>query len=373
MQSAQLGMDNSLVDVTMRLVYSALVNYTESGSSDTDLNRLTANGDGFMDEVHTWRNTYGADLVHLFTRVEDTGGLGWLLNTPSGNAASGFCLGRVQQVASTFTTVHEWGHNMGCGHCADQLTQPGPGLFSYSSGWHWVGNDSQRYCSIMSYTDDFNGPVYTQVAYFSNPSVSYKGVPTGHVTQADNARTIRDVKTVVSNYRVEAGFTTLTITSGAGGTTNPAPGIYTYALDSAVAVTAVPNANFQFLAWSGAATGSQNPISITMNQQKTVAASFQRIIYAPTNPAGQRVLNRSLSQAEYIDIITFAANSSNVDILSYKIYTVEGGVKTAVGAVDANTFLYWNRGVDGTKAITYQITAINSENREGSPVEFVIR
>lgn len=373
MQNAQLGMDNSQVEVTLRLVYSALVNYTESGSASTDLSRLTTSGDGQIDEVHTWRNTYGADLVHLFIRTDETGGLGWLLNTGAGNAATAFCLGRVQQVATGFTTVHEWGHNMGCGHCADQLTQPGPGLFPYSSGWHWVGNDSQRYCSIMSYTDDFNGPVYTQVGYFSNPGVNYRGVPTGNATTADNVRTIREVKTVVSNYRVEAGFATLTITAGTGGTTNPAPGIYIYPIDSFVQVTAVPNTNFQFLAWSGSATGSQNPINITMNQPKAVTASFLRNIYAPANASGQRVLNRSLSQAEVIDIITFEANSNNVDILSYKIYMVKNGVKTGLGAVDANAFLYWSRRVDGSKEAVYQITAINGEGREGSPAELVIR
>lgn len=373
MQLAQLGMDNSLVEITMRLVHSALVNYTESGSSNTDLSRLTNTADGYMDEVHTWRNTYGADLVHLFTKVDDTGGLGWLLTSTAGNAAFAFCLGRVQQVSWTTTTVHEWGHNMGCHHRKDQPTQPGPGLFSYSAGWRWVGNDSAKYCSIMSYKDDFGGATPTQVEYFSNPSVLHKGTPTGHAADGDNARTLREIKTTISLYRSEAGTNTLTITAGSGGTTNPAPGIYTYNTDSVVQVTALPTTNYRFLSWSGSATGSQNPINITMSQDKSIAAAFQRIIYAPTDAAGEKVLNRSLSQAEYINIITFKANANNVNILSYKIYQVDGGQRTEVASLGAEKLDYWHRGVDGSKEYTYHIVAVNNEPREGDPAIIVVR
>jgi len=373
MQLAQLGMDNSLVEITMRLAHSALVNYTESGSSYTDLNRLTNTADGYMDEVHTWRNTYGADLVHLFTNVEDTGGLGWLLTSTAGNAAYAFCLGRIKQVSWTTTTVHEWGHNMGCHHRKGQPTQPGPGLFSYSAGWRWVGNDSAKYCSIMSYQDDFGGVTPTQVEYFSNPSVNYKGMPTGNAVDGDNARTLREIKAVISNYRAEAGTKTLTISAGSGGTTNPAPGIYTYNTDSVVQVTALPTTNYRLLNWSGSAAGSQNPINITMSQDRTLAAAFQRIIYAPTNAAGQKVLNRSLSKAEYINIITFAANTNNVNILNYKIYQIDGGQKTEVASLDANTFTYWHRGVNGSKEYTYHIVAVNNEPREGDPAVIVIQ
>ena len=370
---AQLGMDNSQVGITMRLVHSALVNYTESGSSYTDLDRLTNTWDSYMDEVHTWRDAYGADLVHLFTNVEDTGGLGWLLNTTWGLPDYAFCLGRIKQVSRTTTTVHEWGHNMGCHHRIDQPTQPGPGLFSYSAGWRWIGSDSLKYCSIMSYQDSFGGVTPTQVEYFSNPNVNYKGTPTGHAANGDNARTLQEIKTVISNYRSESGTNTLTISAGSGGTTDPAPGMHTYATDSVVQVTALPNTHYRFLNWSGSATGSQNPISITLDRDKSVAANFQRIIYAPSNAAVEKVLNRSLSQAEYINIITFAANSNNVNILSYKIYQVENGQKTEVASLDATTFRYQHRGVDGSKPYTYHIVAVNSEPREGDPAVVVVQ
>ena len=373
MQLGQLGMDNSLTDITLRLVYSALIDYADTGNSNTDLARLRNPNDGYLDQIHAWRNTYGADIVHLFTKTDDYGGLGYLLLDPAGRDDLAFSVGRIQQVSWTTTTVHEMGHNMGCGHRKGQPGETWNGLFTYSAGWRWIGNDSAKYCSIMSYKDDFGGVVPTQVEYFSNPSVNYKGVPTGHAADGDNARSLREIKTVIANYRSEAGTNTLTISAGSGGTTNPASGMYTYSSGTVVQVTAVPNANFRFLNWSGSATGSQNPINITMSQDKSIAAVFQRIIYAPTNAVGVRVLNRSLSQAEYINVITFAANPNNESILSYKIYQVDNGPRTEVASLDAATFTCRHRKVDGIKEYTYHIVAVNNEPREGDPAVIVLR
>ena len=373
MQLAQLGMDNSQVEITMRLVYSALVDYAESGSSSTDLSRLTNVGDGYMDEVHTWRNTQGVDLVHLFTKVDDTGGLGWLMTTASGMPAYAFCIGRVQQVSWTTTTVHEWGHNMGCHHRKDQPVQPGPGLYSYSAGWRWIGTDGKKYCSIMSYQDDYGGATPTQVAYFSSPNILYQGVPTGNAVDGDNARTLRETKAVIAAYRAEKGTNTLVIAAGTGGTTSPVPGTYTYPTDSTQRITAQPNTHYRFLNWSGDVTGSSNPVDIKMDRDKSISATFQRIIYAPADASGERVGNRSLSQLEYINVITFAANPNNVNIQGYNLYLVENGQRTLVKTLDANTFSYQHRNRDGTKEYTYHIIAVNNELREGDPAIVTIR
>ena len=103
------------------------------------------------------------------------------------------------------------------------------------------------------------------------------------------------------------------------------------------------------------------------------AAAFQRIIYAPTDAAGQKVFNRSLSQAEYINIVAFKANANNATILSYRIYQVENGRRTAIASLDAATFAYWHRKVDGTREYTYHIVAVNNEPREGDAAVIVVR
>jgi hypothetical protein len=203
LQRGQLAMDNTAVPVTLRLVHSALVPYTQSGNSGTDLTRLTINGDGYMDEVHTWRTTYGADVVVLLEEISDTGGIGWLLETTNGEPAYAFSITRVQQASWTYTTVHEIGHNMGCHHRRDQATQPGPGLYSYSAGWHWIGTNGGLYASVMSYEDGG----YTRVGYWSSPTNYYQGTATGTPTD-DNARGIINIKDVIAAYRTALGTNT---------------------------------------------------------------------------------------------------------------------------------------------------------------------
>ncbi len=208
MAKAQLALANSGTVLTMALVHSAEVAYTESGSSNTDLNRLTDTNDGYMDQVHTWRDTHRADLVALYAVEDDYGGLGWLLDSTSGRPAYAFCVVRVQQASWTYTHIHEMGHNMGCHHHKSQNVQPGPGLFSYSAGWRWTGSNNGKYCSIMTYEDGqyfSDGVTHTRVAHFSNPSVEYADVATGHAADGDNARTIRETKYVIAAYRLPPG------------------------------------------------------------------------------------------------------------------------------------------------------------------------
>ncbi|HEX9785571.1 MAG TPA: hypothetical protein VGA56_22925, partial [Opitutaceae bacterium] len=52
----------------LKLVGSAEISYTESGSLSTDLSRLTNPSDGYMDNAHTLRASHNADLVCLIRR-----------------------------------------------------------------------------------------------------------------------------------------------------------------------------------------------------------------------------------------------------------------------------------------------------------------
>jgi|GEM_PF-1147877 len=207
---AQLVMSNSQTIITVTLVHSSLVSYTESGNSGTDLQNFTFTN-GVMDEVQTWRNTYGADLSVIFTLTDDTGGLGWLLTNRFGSAAYGFSLTRVQQAGWTNTTIHEIGHNMGAHHHKQQLVQPGPTVWgnwsqnTWSAGWRWTGTNNAKFCSVMTYESGIyfpDGVTHTQVPYFSNPLVNYQGVATGHAADGDNARTLKEVKHYVAAYRI---------------------------------------------------------------------------------------------------------------------------------------------------------------------------
>jgi gliding motility-associated-like protein len=208
MDKSQLALDNSNSLLTLELVHTAEVDYTELDTGD-DLDNLTYTSDGIMDNVHILRDAYAADLVILLEHITFTGGLAWLLNNSPENGGSptyGFSLSRVQQASWTFTGVHEIGHNMGLGHSKIQNTQPGPGWYDYSAGWRWTGNDLGEYCSVMayesgSYYDD--GISHARVPYFSNPNITHQGVLTGDAADGDSALSLRKTKMAVSRYRVE--------------------------------------------------------------------------------------------------------------------------------------------------------------------------
>ena len=110
-----------------------------------------------------------------------------------------------------------------------------------------------------------------------------------------------------------------------------------------------------------------------MDRDKSITATFQRIIYPPSDAAAEGVLNRSLSQGEHINVISWAANPNNVSIQSYNIYQVEPGPKTLVKQLDANTFQYLHRKVDGETSYTYHIVAVNNELREGDAAIVSVR
>ncbi len=212
---SQLTHDNSATLVELLLVRSKTIQYQEAGNGRTDLFRLTFSEDydpwnyedgppWYMEEIHDWRDNYGADLVALLAHVNDVGGIAWQLNTTNGRPRLGFSLTRVQQAATSYTFVHELGHNMGCHHSHQQNTSPGPGLFNYSSGWRGIDQHDNRLCTVMTYMqgrfyDD--GQNHSRIPYFSTPLINHQGVQIGDAQLEDNSRTVRETKHVVASYK----------------------------------------------------------------------------------------------------------------------------------------------------------------------------
>ncbi len=80
----------------------------------------------------------------------------------------------------------------------------------------------------------------------------------------------------------------LTVTSP-NGTVVKSPDAATYDSATVVQLTATPSAGYVFAGWSGDATGSSNPVSVTMNAAKSVTATFNAIQIDTTNPSGNLV------------------------------------------------------------------------------------
>ena len=58
-----VGLANSNTGTSLNLVHQDMVDYTETGWLDTDLDRLRIDGDGHMDAVHVSTNTCGGLFV----------------------------------------------------------------------------------------------------------------------------------------------------------------------------------------------------------------------------------------------------------------------------------------------------------------------
>ena len=205
----------SAMSTRMRLVYCDFVSYTESGDQDIDLPRLRSTNDGFMDGVHTIRDTVNADMVAL---VNNTGsGLGYCPGGAPTYASSPFNTCRWTRVAATFTLAHECGHNQGAGHDVANGGACGP---SYGVG-HLFGPSGDGWCTVMAYPTSSN----PRVLRFSNPNVTYNGYATGvaigAANEAFNARVIIDNDNTIENFEstrydiyVDFGFNGFPIEAG---------------------------------------------------------------------------------------------------------------------------------------------------------------
>jgi hypothetical protein len=130
-----------------------------------------------------------------------------------------------------------------------------------------------------------NGTQYTQgtvvtVSAAPNANLAFTGW-SGDLTGATNPATV----TMTGNKNITANFATaqaacfaLTLTAANGNiTAAPAPNCNNgtqYTHGTVVNLTAVPNDGFTFGTWSGAATGTTNPVAVTMDAAKAVTANF---------------------------------------------------------------------------------------------------
>ena len=127
--------------------------------------------------------------------------------------------------------------------------------------------------------------------YTSGASVILTPAPTtgfvfsswsGDATGTANPLTV----TMNANKNITANFTaipvgtfTLNVTA-VNGTVVKNPNLISYANGATVQLTATPATGFVFTSWSGDATGSASPVTVTMNGNKNVTANFTASVHA---------------------------------------------------------------------------------------------
>ena len=92
----------------------------------------------------------------------------------------------------------------------------------------------------------------------------------------------------------------------------------------------------------------------------------------PINITYQTAMNRSLSQAEYTNILRWEPNPNNNDIaiVKYKIY-LNHHAMSLLGEVDASTLEFWHPKAWRDQEFHYAIVGVNDEGGKGIPAFFI--
>ncbi|MBK7966154.1 MAG: T9SS type A sorting domain-containing protein [Bacteroidetes bacterium] len=193
-QANNTSFTNSAINFQVELACAFQTTYAESGNSGTDKTRFRNNGDGFMDDVFTWRSTYDADLCHLLVNSLSNGcGEAWSVSVSV--YADAFCVTDRTCAVGNLTFPHEYGHLYGCRHdvFVDNTNTP----YAYGHGKTVNGN----YRTVMAYSDACASGC-TRVAYFSNPAITFNGVSTGTSGTADNESASEASRVAISGLEV---------------------------------------------------------------------------------------------------------------------------------------------------------------------------
>ena len=156
------------------------------------------------------------------------------------------------QIIQDYTATRQYEFTISAGEGG--TTDPSPGTYTYDSG--------------------------TEVSVTATPDSGYRftgwtgDVPSGQESNSSITVTMDADKSITANFVRQY---TLTIATGTGGTTDPSPETYTYDTGIEVIITATPNSGYEFSGWSGDASGTDNPITITMHSDKSVTANFTAI------------------------------------------------------------------------------------------------
>ena len=204
---------NSKVNCSIRLVHVVEVEYNETQNPSLDLNRSVDQADGYLDDLHSLRDQYGADLVTLLVSKGDgsLGGIAKSMAYPSLDfESSGFNVVVMDQIgAPNYSLLHEIGHNMGCLHNREDAMNRGipetdpsnNSVFkAFNYGKRWLV-DGEGYRTIMSYDTEGTLTYSNRIPHFSNPNIEYQGISTGNLDSEDNAQVLNTTAPYVSNFR----------------------------------------------------------------------------------------------------------------------------------------------------------------------------
>ncbi|MCK4816910.1 hypothetical protein KA005_14165, partial [bacterium] len=129
-------------------------------------------------------------------------------------------------------------------------------------------------------------------------------------------------------YELCSASPLLTIHTSGQGETDPAEGSYVYDLGTEVSITATPELGHGFTGWSGDASGTSNPLSIILDEDKSITANFVRQYF----------------------ILTVASSYGGTTNPSPNRYNQDPGTEVSITAIPETGYKFseWSGSVSGT-------------------------
>ncbi|MCO5947193.1 ice-binding family protein [Mucilaginibacter flavidus] len=192
----------------------------------------------------------------------------------------------------------------------------------------------------------------TKVTVTASPSAKYTFInwtENGNIVSASSSYQfiLAGNRKLIANFKaIPASQFALTITS------NPAEGGSTtgsgaYNAGATATIQATANAGYNFTSWSGDASGSTNPLNVTMSANKNITANFTLIVVVPPPNLGS------------IDI--FGAFGGNAGVTNQGLNTIINN--GSIGTTAASTLITGFH--DGTTADVYTETPLNKGDVTG--------
>jgi peptidyl-Asp metalloendopeptidase len=185
---------NSGININMIRVATAQVTYNESGRSFSQhVSALRSTTDGIMDNVHTLRNTYAADMVLLVVNDSEACGIASSIGS---TATTAFAVAHYSCITGYYSFGHELGHLQGARH--DRFVDASTSPYAYGHGFI---PSTKNWRTVMAYGNNCSN--CTRIQWWSNPLKTYPatGQVMGTTQYEDNARVLNLTAASVAAYR----------------------------------------------------------------------------------------------------------------------------------------------------------------------------
>ena len=171
-----------------------------------------------------------------------------------------------------------------------------------------------------------------------------------------------------ANKSVTATFTAAAVTYSLTGTASPTiggtiAGTGTYTSGATATLTATPAWGYVFTGWSGAVTGTTNPVTVSMTANRLVTAIFTQISYTLTGTASPTAGGTIAGTGSYL-----SGSTATVTATPATGYTFSGWSGSATGTTNPVTVLMTdNRSVTATfTPVSYTLTATANPTAGGT-------